>query len=52
MQSHEALSSKIKRLYTEPISDAEASEAAERLVSFIKMLCDIEKQNKAIATAK
>lgn len=46
MQNRSQLSSKVKELYPAPISDAEAFEAAGRLVSFFKILGDIDKQQK------
>jgi len=44
MSEHTLLSSKIKELYPVPISDAEASDAAGRLISFFKILSDVHQQ--------
>lgn len=46
MQTNTQLSLKIKGLYSEPLSDADAMAAGKRLVSFFKILADIDKQQK------
>lgn len=48
MAEQTLLSLKIKGLFPEPISDAEASEAAGRLVSFFKILSDVHKQQNGV----
>ena len=40
------LTLKIKNLYPCPLSDNEAIEAAQRLISFFKILVEIDKQQK------
>lgn len=48
MAEQTLLSLKIKGLYSEPISDVEASEAEVRLVSFFKILSDVYKQQNGV----
>jgi hypothetical protein len=46
MDAKTKLSLKVKGLYPTPMSDADALSAAGRLVSFFKILGDIDKQQK------
>ena len=46
MQTSTQLSLKIKRLYTEPLTDAEAKEAGARLVSLFKIFADVYSKQK------
>ena len=48
METQSKLSLKIKKLYTEPISDTDATDAAEGLIAFFKILADIAKEQKQI----
>lgn len=46
MQATAQLSLKIRKLYSEPISDADALDASRRLVSFFKILADVDAKKK------
>ena len=48
METQSKLSLKIKKLYTEPISDTDATDAAGGLIAFFKILADISKEQKQI----
>jgi hypothetical protein len=43
------LTLKIKNLYPCPLSDEEATEAVKRLISFFKILMEVDKQQRKAA---
>lgn len=46
MQPHTRLSLEIKRLYPDQLQDADVMDAAKRLVSFFKILVEVDRQTK------
>lgn len=48
METQGKLSLKLKKLYAEPISDTDATDAAGGLIAFFKILADIAKEQKQI----